>query len=500
MDKRYRHILRYALAAVPLACVALLSSCSFDDDYDGSRDGGAPVAVRINVSAGEPGDLNGTRAGDDVNADEHEFMHTLRLYIVDESDGGTTARTVLDLSPDLTSNTLAQTGDLTNWVSEEFTLDPGTYTLYAFANVEGYSGEFGFEDEGQRTITSTSVTQQLDDCFRLNRQFSDDDLNQFRLYNPAGQIDLANGKYIPMSAKKTITISGDLNNSATTDISIGLDRLVSKVKLQLGEEGQAQLPAACSLIFSGYSQNVPLMARAANTSTDDEFASYYGTRTATTTKDNVMGGQLVEFYVNETPDGDPFTVNLNTMGTTGGLTTYTSTTVNTTALPRNSIFPLKLNFPDYVPDFNWQAWLAPIGDWAEVETEFDGETYIVKVPEGAKFNFTLTGMRPSAGLGMAVDVTAEWNVPESTAKWFTNLTNEDSAISGYITASGAGTQLPLSVTVSWKTSISSPNTLNRKYNVIIDLTDITDADFKTRAGGEQSRLLTPEVLNMFIKR
>lgn len=499
MDKRYRHILRYALAAVPLACVALLSSCSFDDDYDGSRDGGAPVAVRINVSAGEPGDLNGTRAGDDVNADEHEFMHTLRLYIVDESDGGTTARTVLDLSPDLTNNTLAQTGDLTNWVSGEFTLDPGTYTLYAFANVEGYSGEYGFEDEGQRTITSSSVAEHLDYCFYLNRQFSDDDLNQFRLYNPAGAIKFANGKYIPMSAKKTITISGDLNSSATTDISIGLDRLVSKVQLQLGEKGQAQLPAACSLIFSGYSQNVPLMARAANTSTDDEFASYYGTRKATTAIDNVMGGQLVEFYVNETPDGAPFTVNLNTMGD-AGLTTYTSTTVTTTELPRNSIFPLTLNFPDYVPEFNWQAWLAPIGDWAEVKTGFDGETYIVKVPEGAKFNFTLNGMRPSTGLGMVADVNAEWNVPESTAKWFTNLTYDNRAISGYITASGAGTQLPLSVTVSWKTGLDSPYTLNRKYNVIIELTDITDAGFKTRAGGEQSRLLTPEVLNMFIKR
>ena len=119
--------MRYALAAVPLACVALLSSCSFDDDYDGSRDGGAPVAVRINVSAGEPGDLNGTRAGDDVNADEHEFMHTLRLYIVDESDGGTTARTVLDLSPDLTNNTLAQTGDLTNWADDMYILAGDEY-------------------------------------------------------------------------------------------------------------------------------------------------------------------------------------------------------------------------------------------------------------------------------------------------------------------------------------------------------------------------------------
>ena len=82
--------------------------------------------MRISVSAGEPGDLNGTRAGDDVNADEQEFMHTLRLYIVNDNDNGV-RRTVLDLSPDLTNNTLAQTGNLTNYETGELTLAPGTY-------------------------------------------------------------------------------------------------------------------------------------------------------------------------------------------------------------------------------------------------------------------------------------------------------------------------------------------------------------------------------------
>ena len=488
------------MAAVPLACVALLPSCSFDDDYDGGAQGGkGPVAVKLSVTAGEPGDLNGTRAaGDLVEGGDGEFMHTLRVYIVKLDAEPVT--TVLDLSDeiaaDFAQNPLAESGNVKRWNFDDLSLAPGRYAVYAFANIEDYSGVFDSPtSNGTQTATGEVM---LENTFTENYELRDDNLNSYRLTNPAGAIDLANGKFIPMSARYEFTVSGDLNESGETVFSIGLDRLVSKVQLQLGEEGQAQLPAACSLIFSGYSQNVPLMARAANT--DDEFASYYGTRMATTTIDNVKGGQLVEFYVNETPDGESFTVILNTADTTG-LTTYTSTTVNTTALPRNSIFPLTLNFPDYVPEFNWQAWLAPIGDWAEVETEFDGETYIVKVPEGAKFNFTLNGMRPSTGLGMVADVTAEWNVPESTAKWFTNLTYDNRAISGFITASGGvGTRLPLSVTVSWKTSISSPNTLNRKYNVIIELTDITDADFKTRAGGEQSRLLAPEVLNMFIKR
>ena len=490
------------MAAVPLACVALLPSCSFDDDYDGGAQGGkGPVAVKLSVTAGEPGDLNGTRAaGDLVEGGDGEFMHTLRVYIVKLDAEPVT--TVLDLSDeiaaDFAQNPLAESGNVKRWNFDDLSLAPGRYAVYAFANIEDYSGVFDSPTSNGTQKATGEVM--LENTFTENYELRDDNLNSYRLTNPAGVIKPANGKFIPMSARYEFTVSGDLNESGETVFSIGLDRLVSKVQLQLGEEGQAQLPAACSLIFSGYSQNVPLMARDVNTSTDDEFASYYGPREATTTKDNVKGGQLVEFYVNETPDGDPFTVNLNTAGTTG-LTTYTSTTVNTTALPRNSIFPLTLNFHDYVPDFNWQAWLAPIADWAEVETEFDGETYIVKVPEGAKFNFTLNGMRPSTGLGMAADVTAEWNVPELTAKWFTNLTYDNSAISGFITASGGvGTQLQLSVTVSWKTGSDSPYTLNRKYNVIIELIDITDADYKTRAGGEQSRLLTPEVLNMFIKR
>lgn len=489
------------MAAVPLACVALLPSCSFDDDYDGGAQGGkGPVAVKLSVTAGEPGDLNGTRAaGDLVEGGDGEFMHTLRVYIVKLDAEPVT--TVLDLSDeiaaDFAQNPLAESGNVKRWNFDDLSLAPGRYAVYAFANIEDYSGVF--DSPTSNGTQKATGEEMLKNTFTENYELRDDNLNSYRLTNPAGVIKPANGKFIPMSARYEFTVSGDLNESGETVFSIGLDRLVSKVQLQLGEEGQAQLPGTCSLIFSGCSQNVPLMARAANTSTDDEFALYYGTREATTTKNNVKGGQLVEFYVNETPDGDPFTVNLNTAGTTG-LTTYTSTTVNTTALPRNSIFPLTLNFPDYVPDFNWQAWLAPIADWAEVETEFDGETYIVKVPEGAKFNFTLTDMRPSTGLGMAADVTAEWNVPKSTAKWFNNLTYDNSAISGFITASGAGTQLQLSVTVSWKTGLGSPYTLNRKYNVIIELIDITDADYKTRAGGEQSRLLTPEVLNMFIKR
>ena len=190
MDKRYRHLLRATLAALPLACAAVLSSCAFDDDVAECPDPNAPATVRVSVSAGEPGDLNGTRAGDDVNADEHEFMHTLYLYIVDES--GVVKKAFLN---PLADNDLAKTGDLTNWDSEEFTLTPGDYTIYAFSNIDKYEGETdNASDNGYDFINTV---------FHEGYQTQNGgDVEEFRLLDPARKIDFANDMYIPMSAKK----------------------------------------------------------------------------------------------------------------------------------------------------------------------------------------------------------------------------------------------------------------------------------------------------------
>lgn len=492
MDKRYRHILRYALAAVPLACVALLSSCSFDDDYDGSCDSGAPVAVRINVSAGEPGDLNGTRAGDDVNADEHEFMHTLRLYIVNDNDNGV-RRTVLNLSPDLTNNTLAQKGDLTNWETDEFTLAPGTYTIYAFANVDGYDGEYG-TDNGQRTITRMAMTEFLDDCFAIDKQVRDGDLAEYRIYNPAENLEnFANGKYIPMSAKKTITITPN-----TRDISIGLDRLVSKVRITVPDNQYVSTNS--TITFSGYSENVPLLG-ADNGGYGD--AQLYGGTTTTDEIPFTQVGEDVSFYVNETPGGNPFTVTLNTgKSGNGDVSAYVAKTKRTD-IPRNSIYPLSLTFPDFTPQFEWQSWEAAIGS-VPVEVVVEEDNYIVKIASGNTFKFTVNGVN---GTNSQLQ-SATWAHGDVTNQ-ITDIQIGNNAISGAISAGvRARTQIPLTVTVNWRadytdaTGSTETRNFTRTYNVIIETINIWDTKYKqgTRGGSWRTYRLTPEVLNMFIKR
>lgn len=486
MDKRYRHLLRTTLAALPLACVAMLSSCSLDDDAE-CPDPNAPATVRVSVSAGEPGDLNGTRAGDDVNADEHEFMHTLYLCILDESgyvqemfheDDGA-------LQNLIAGEAAAATGDVLNWTSENITLAPGTYTIYAFANVDGYKGE---DDQAQ----DVDVMGYLQDQFKMGGGVRTD-LPSFRLNDPAGKINFNGGMFIPMSAKKTITVTTN-----TRDISIGLDRLVSKVRLTV--PSNEYISDNSKVQFSDYSENVPLLG-ADNGGYGD--AQLYGGRKAEVTEPFKQLDEVVSFYVNETPTGDPFTVTLSTgKSGNGDVSTYVAKTQRTD-IPRNSIYPLSLTFPDFTPQFEWQSWEAAIGS-VPVEVVVEENNYIVKIASGNTFKFTVNGVN---GTNSQLQ-SATWAHGDVTNQ-ITKIQIGNNAISGAISAGvPAGTQIPLTVTVNWTADYTdakgSTETRNftRTYNVIIETINIWDTKYKqnTRSGSWRAYRLAPEVLNMFIKR
>lgn len=465
-----------------MACVAMLSSCAFDDDVAECPDPNAPATVRVSVSAGEPGDLNGTRAGDDVNADEHEFMHTLYLYIVDES--GVVKKAFLN---PLADYDLAKTGDLTNWDSEEFTLTPGDYTIYAFSNIDKYEGETNnASDNGYNFINTV---------FHEGYQTQNGgDVEEFRLLDPASKIDLANGMYIPMSAKKEITVTPN-----TSDISIGLDRLVSKVKITVPEDNQ-YIGTSSTIQFSGYSENVPLLG-ADNGGYGD--AQLYG---GTTTTDEILFTQVgedVSFYVNETPGGNPFTVTLNTgKSGNGDVSAYVAKTQRTD-IPRNSIYPLSLTFPDFMPQFEWQSWEAAIGA-VPVEVVVKENNYIVKIASGNTFKFTVNGVN---GTNSQLQ-SATWAFASDVTNQITDIQIGNYAIGGAISAGvPAGTQIPLTVTVNWTadytdaTGPTKTRNFTRTYNVTIETIDIWDTEYKSYTRGSWCAYrLTPEVLNMFIKR
>ena len=484
--KTYAFLLRYALLALPLACASLMSSCS-DDDDGGTYDNG-PVTVRLNVSAAQIGDLNGTRAeGDIVPADEHEFINTLKVYIVNDAK-----QIVQDLSPDLSSNILAQTGDLEEWHSDPITIAPGTYTVYAFANIEKYNGE----TDNTQDLTGEAM---LGQCFPAGGTLNTDILNAYRIINPADTIDFGNEMYIPMSGvSEKLTVTSDMNNGSGVGFTVHLDRLVSKVKMTISDFPET-VNKNTTFTFFGYSQNVPLME--GSTSSD-----YYGDRTGEFTAklsdvEDTEGVRQFSFYANETPDSIPFTVTLATDNTTG-VTTYTASP-RRRELPRNTVYPLKLIFPDFTPQFEWQSWEAAIGS-VPVEVVVEENNYIVKIASGNTFKFTVNGVN---GTNSQLQ-SATWAHGDVTNQ-ITDIQIGNNAISGAISAGvPAGTQIPLTVTVNWTadytdaTGSTEKRNFTRTYNVTIETIDIWDTKYKssTRSGSWRAYRLTPEVLNMFIKR
>ena len=249
--------------------------------------------------------------------------------------------------------------------------------------------------------------------------------------------------------------------------------------------------------FSGYSQNVPLLG--ADNGGYGE-AQLYGERTAETAAMPFnQPGEVVSFYVNETNMGDPFTVTFNTgKRGNGDVSTYVAKTQRTN-IPRNSIYPLSLTFPEFAPQFTWQSWEASI-DEVPVEVVVEQDNYIVKIASGNTFKFTVTGVQGGTF------TEAKWDFGEDVSTKITNIQNNGATLGGAISA-GVGVSIPLTVTVNWTGNYSSGTTTEEKnftrtYNVIIKTINIWDTEYKqgTRGGSWRTYRLTPEVLNMFIKR
>lgn len=490
-------MLRCALAAVPMACAVLLSSC-YGDEADGCPpDAGSAVPVKVNVSAGEIGDLNASRAGGDANAEDGEFINTLYVYIVKEESGttGTVLRVHENLSPDLIRDPLAQDGNLTDWTSETFTLEPGKYTFYAFANIDNYSGEYGGAEGSPTQRTGKDL---LDDCFgatsgQEHPQFRNGDLADFRLYDPASEVNIEAGKYIPMSAVASITVSGDLNASGGIIVDLPLERLVSKVRMTVGDG--ATLSSNASVTFSGCSQNVPLMAASTDISR--------GSRDASTTKDFENGSRQIEFYVNETPTGEPFTVTLNTGKTgTSGISTYEAKTKRTD-IPRNSIYPLSLSFPDF--DFNLTptAWLYVTGvSYAVYYNVGINNVLTVEIATGSYFNFAPGNMSDSRG---EYQTTWSWTVPEQQYEGLSTEISQNEIQGNVPGGQGLGNKYTLYLNGKW--TASDGHSYDRTYTVIVDVChDEAWAMANRIQGGSTTRgakagntvyMLAPEYLNMF---
>lgn len=497
MDKIYRHLLRLAISTLPLACLAMLASCSFEDEVGDCS--GESATVRVSVSAGEIGDLNGTRAGGDTNADEHEFMHSLYVYIVDGS-GNIVKR--FD-NPIATGYDEAETGDLMEWTSEPFELNPGTYTIYAFANFEGHTGII---DDNQAVQNADYF---ITSCFGENKNL--DALDQFRLIDPAGKIKLTAGDgqavFIPMSAKmESVQVT-----PTTPELSVALVRLVSKVKLTMPAEDINT--DAASVTFSNYSTNVPLFGALYSGRGDYSYntnTAYYGDRTASTTEllssatPDSDGNITASLYVNETNTGNPFTVTLSTgKSGNGDVSAYVAKTQRTD-IPRNSIYPLSLTFPDFGFNLTPTAWLYVTGVPYAVYYSVEENAFKVEIATGSFFNLAPGNVTDGDGEHQA---TWTWTVPEQQYEGLNIQTNQDGVIEGNVPAGNEYIGYKYTLHLNGKWTDNAGHSFDRSYTVVVDVCHNEAWAIANRIqGGTTTRgakaeapvyMLAPENLNMF---
>lgn len=466
MNKIKQHIYKAMFWMLPWLCAVPLASCSFDDDID-TGDDNAPATLQLSITAREEGDLN-TREGTEVGQDS-EYMHNLLVLFI-QGD-----KVVKKFLPDLSNDEAAKVGNLKTWTSENFTLTPGTYTVYAFANIDSYFSTAWSSLTGLGTDEGKSLSDLGVD---INNIVLED--------NPALKLDLVT-YFIPMSAKEEVTVT-----RSTRNISIGLDRLVSKIRMSITGKANTTVTA---LSFGGYADKIGLFSdtKVDNMQYTCQHIVLNGEESQSIQLSDGGTYQFADFYVNSSPENSGYTVTLETDEKNG--TTYTATTKRT-VLPRNSIFPLVLNLTGYDVTLDLHCWVSPIGNVpVEVKLSPDPDYYTCTIPEGCQFEFTV-GVTPS-GTTTIENLKSAWTFDKEsiTGLAFDNYT--DTTVKGHVTAS-AGKTFNLTFDVTWT---ADGNNFERTYNVVITTDDITNFPFKSKTRTPEFGLdyLRHEMLNMFKK-
>lgn len=468
MNKIKQHIYKAMFWLLPWLCAVPLASCSFDDDID-QGDDNAPAMLQLSITAREEGDLN-TREGTEVGQNS-EYMHNLLVLFIQNGE------VVKKFLPDLSNDEAAKVGNLKTWTSESFTLTPGTYTVYAFANINSYFSTAWSSLTGLEENASIPNDVNIDDIVLED--------------NPASKLDLIT-YFIPMSAKEEVTVT-----RSTRNISIGLDRLVSKIRMSITGKPDTKVTA---LSFGGYADKITLFSDKAL-----EGEAYTTTKTINIPEDGWSLDSedkltIPDFYVNSSPVGHPFTVKIKTVETTGIIHDATAVTQRN-ELPRNSIFPLTLQLNDYGLDLEAQCWVSPIGSLpVEVTVGFTQDTYEITVPEGCQFAFTVKGININGGnTSNITNLTGTWNMPDGVSGIaFDGETTGVTTVKGHVTAS-AGKTVDLSLLVTWQ---DNGATYNRTYTVKLTTADLTNYPLyskQTRTPEFGLDYLRHEMLNMFIK-
>lgn len=455
-----KHIMKSALYLLPWLGLTALTGCSWEEDPATCLP--ETTSLQVTVSARQEGDLN-SRADENQTegGKDGEFMNDLCVLFVQNNT------VKLKLQPDLSNDASATAGNLENWTSGEQFLEAGTYTVYAFANTNiDYAYQNWVEDAAMLKAPEDIV-----------------------LTDPAGDLNSGTRKYIPMAAKDTVEIT-----AATRSVSIGLDRLVAKVRMTVSTTSQDPVTVK-NVTFSGYADKVSLIPGESISSTLLRDKKYEYTEEFLISASQDMG--IPDFYVNETREGDPFTISVTTTENQG--VTYLATT-KLDNLPRNSIYPLTLNLNDFGIEITPTAWLKVNGVPYDVHyTPVSEDTYRIEMATGSYFSLTPQSVMAEDGTPIS-NVSWSWTIPADLPTGYVVASN-DNVAEGHFPSGKYYDDFSLQLNAQW--TYNSVN-YNRAYTFIIDvchdevwaMSRRTQNNANSRAT-DNSNWLIPEFLNMY---
>lgn len=400
-----QHLLKYFVLWLG---ICLATACS-EEELPESREGWCNVSLQVTTGAVE------TKAyGGDTYANEHEFIHSLCLFVVNEQ--GKIEKKIYP--KDLESTSPADQGNLLNWTSPNFEIPEGTKTVYAFANWETAESE-----AWNNIILKTDQDQLTEDMLQIAV-----DLN--------GKIDFANKKFIPMSGKTSVTLAANADRS----IPITLTRLVSRVEIRLTNKHTGNL-AMSAESMGHFANEVTLFADLGSASGRTKTIGRAGTISPIAQNES----DSWVFYVNETKGSDPFHILMKLNDTD-----YNTPTVRK-ELPRNSVYHLVFTYSEYQLTLQAKAQIAPIGV-LPIEVYPEGSLtneYMLELPEGCTFSIT-----PSIKKNNASIEGVTWTWTNNSPSLVQRQGTDGATFNGYLTAqTGLDATLKLVPSASGETGL-----------------------------------------------
>ena len=418
-------------------------------------------SVRLRIGAS--GTVETRNYGGDENAVQGEFIHTLRVFIVDESSR---IEKVILANDSLSTEeaALAAAGNLT-YFTTTVDITPGRKTIYAFANMEHANvvGETGTTmesilaalEEGEtwdaETIAAYAIADPSSDINTNLQEVTENNVTEWRP---------SNDYYIPMSVEQQVDLTTNGQN-----VEIALVRLVSKVQASIRNR-QGNEVTISKITMGTFHQNVFLFE--GGTVADAGTMTYVNEyETPITVANMEEATALPVFYINETVKTDdlPFTISLTINGE------EMSGQTQTISIPRNHVLPLTLSLSNVDLELNITAQIAPIGGYPVQVTLADPsltDNYHINLPEGCTFEITGKFL-PNGGQAIEANLTVQLakNQP-------TDIVTIETTGSAATTVTGHVTALPnQEATLYYEADASG---LRETGNLIIHTVPLRDMD------------------------